>query len=59
MASTRRETYAQPGALPDVEPAGLEDDLARRDFTVNAMAASLPAGELPTQRRRAPIWTRA
>jgi tRNA nucleotidyltransferase (CCA-adding enzyme) len=49
LASTRRETYAQPGALPDVEMAALEDDLTRRDFTVNAMAASLdePAiGEL-------------
>jgi tRNA nucleotidyltransferase (CCA-adding enzyme) len=41
LASTRRETYAQPGALPDVEVAPLDDDLARRDFTVNAMAASL------------------
>jgi tRNA nucleotidyltransferase (CCA-adding enzyme) len=41
LASTRRESYAQPGALPDVEPASLDDDLARRDFTVNAMAAAL------------------
>jgi tRNA nucleotidyltransferase (CCA-adding enzyme) len=46
LASTRRESYAQPGALPDVEPAPLDEDLARRDFTINAMAASLPAGEL-------------
>ncbi len=41
FALTRRETYARPGALPDVEPAGIEEDLARRDFTVNAMALSL------------------
>jgi tRNA nucleotidyltransferase (CCA-adding enzyme) len=41
LATTRRETYAHPGALPDVEPAPLDEDLARRDFTVNAMAASL------------------
>lgn len=41
LATTRRETYARPGALPDVEPAPLDDDLARRDFTVNAMAAGL------------------
>lgn len=41
LATTRRETYARPGALPDVEPAALDDDLARRDFTVNAMAAGL------------------
>jgi tRNA nucleotidyltransferase (CCA-adding enzyme) len=46
LASTRRETYAEPGALPEVEPASLDEDLARRDFSVNAMAASLPAGEL-------------
>src|SRR6185436_18110491 len=38
IARARRETYERPGALPDVEAAQLEDDLARRDFTVNAMA---------------------
>jgi tRNA nucleotidyltransferase (CCA-adding enzyme) len=41
FARTRRETYAAPGALPEVEPAPLEEDLRRRDFTVNAMAAGL------------------
>lgn len=41
LATTRAETYAQPGALPSVTPAGIRDDLARRDFSVNAMAASL------------------
>jgi tRNA nucleotidyltransferase (CCA-adding enzyme) len=46
LAATRRETYAAPGALPAVEPAPLDEDLARRDFTVNAMAAALPSGEL-------------
>jgi tRNA nucleotidyltransferase (CCA-adding enzyme) len=46
LASTRRETYGRPGALPDVSPASLDEDLARRDFTVNAMAAALPSGEL-------------
>jgi tRNA nucleotidyltransferase (CCA-adding enzyme) len=46
LASTRRETYAQPGALPDVEAAPLDDDLARRDFTINAMAASLARDRL-------------
>ena len=46
LATTRRETYARPGALPDVEPAALDDDLARRDFTVNAMAAGLAEGAL-------------
>jgi tRNA nucleotidyltransferase (CCA-adding enzyme) len=43
IARTRRETYPSPGALPDVEPASLADDLARRDFTVNAMAVPLHA----------------
>jgi tRNA nucleotidyltransferase (CCA-adding enzyme) len=46
LASTRRETYAHPGALPDVEAAPLDDDLARRDFTINAMAASLAPDRL-------------
>jgi tRNA nucleotidyltransferase (CCA-adding enzyme) len=38
LARARRETYAHPGALPDVSPASLEEDLRRRDFTVNAIA---------------------
>jgi tRNA nucleotidyltransferase (CCA-adding enzyme) len=46
LATTRRETYAHPGALPDVEPAPLADDLIRRDFTINAMAAGLNGGDL-------------
>ena len=41
LASTRAESYSAPGALPDVEPATLVEDLARRDFTVNAMAVPL------------------
>jgi tRNA nucleotidyltransferase (CCA-adding enzyme) len=43
VASTRKESYPQPGALPVVSPAPLVEDLARRDFTINAMA--LPLGE--------------
>ncbi len=46
FAGTRRETYAAPGALPDVEPASLDEDLRRRDFTVNAIAAGLSHDEL-------------
>ncbi|MGI8428976.1 MAG: hypothetical protein ACR2OB_06660 [Solirubrobacteraceae bacterium] len=41
IARARRETYAVPGALPAVSPAGLEEDLQRRDFTVNAIAIAL------------------
>ncbi len=45
VASTRRETYAHPGALPAVVAgASIEEDLARRDFTINAMAVALSAG---------------
>jgi tRNA nucleotidyltransferase (CCA-adding enzyme) len=47
--TARRERYAHPGALPDVEPGTLADDLARRDFAINAMAFRLTgsaAGEL-------------
>jgi tRNA nucleotidyltransferase (CCA-adding enzyme) len=41
LATARTETYAQPGALPHVRRAALADDLARRDFTINAMAVPL------------------
>lgn len=41
LARTRRERYAHPGALPEVEPAPIRSDLARRDFTVNAIAVPL------------------
>ena len=43
LVMARRETYAAPGALPTVEPGSLADDLARRDFSINAMAVSLSA----------------
>ena len=46
LATTRRETYPEPGALPRVEPAPLAEDLARRDFTVNAMAVGLRGDDL-------------
>jgi tRNA nucleotidyltransferase (CCA-adding enzyme) len=46
LARTRCETYAAPGALPDVQPADLDEDLGRRDFTINAMALSLAAADL-------------
>ena len=47
VATARTETYAAPAALPDVAPAdSIEEDLVRRDFTINAMAVELPVGEL-------------
>jgi tRNA nucleotidyltransferase (CCA-adding enzyme) len=41
LATARSETYARPGALPTVSPGALQADLARRDFSINAMAISL------------------
>jgi tRNA nucleotidyltransferase (CCA-adding enzyme) len=41
LATVRRESYAHPGALPAVAAGTLEDDLRRRDFTVNALAVPL------------------
>ena len=46
MASTRRETYHEPGALPRVDEAPLVEDLRRRDFAVNAMAIALKGDDL-------------
>jgi tRNA nucleotidyltransferase (CCA-adding enzyme) len=43
VAQTRAETYERPGALPEVQPAPIDEDLARRDFTVNAMAFPIAA----------------
>lgn len=48
LASTRREIYERPGALPRVEPAPLAEDLGRRDFTVNAMAVGLTGDDFGT-----------
>ena len=41
VASARRERYAAAGALPEVTAAPLEEDLRRRDISVNAMAVAL------------------
>jgi tRNA nucleotidyltransferase (CCA-adding enzyme) len=41
LAEARAEEYRRPGALPEVRSATLADDLARRDFTINAMAIQL------------------
>lgn len=46
VATTRSERYPRPGALPEVEPGSLEQDLARRDFGINAMAMEVATGEL-------------
>ncbi len=41
VATARSETYERPGALPRVASSSMDVDLARRDFTINAMAISL------------------
>jgi tRNA nucleotidyltransferase (CCA-adding enzyme) len=41
LATVRRETYSHDGALPTVAAGTLEEDLRRRDFTVNALALPL------------------
>lgn len=41
VATSRREHYDHDGALPRVEHASVEEDLHRRDFSVNALAIPL------------------
>ena len=43
LATVRSESYAHAGALPTVAPGDLDSDLARRDFSVNALALPLSA----------------
>jgi tRNA nucleotidyltransferase (CCA-adding enzyme) len=60
VVTARSERYESPGALPRVMPATIEQDLRRRDFAVNAMAATLggewplldPLGGIPDLARR-------
>jgi tRNA nucleotidyltransferase/poly(A) polymerase len=46
ITTARRETYASPGALPAVEPSSIEEDLLRRDFSINAIALEIRSGEI-------------
>ena len=41
IVTARRESYPFPGSLPEVSAGSLVDDLARRDFSINAMALPL------------------
>jgi len=41
VATRRAESYPTPGALPEVRAGTPEQDLLRRDFTVNAIAVTL------------------
>jgi tRNA nucleotidyltransferase (CCA-adding enzyme) len=53
VAERRAESYPSPGALPEVRRGSVEQDLLRRDFTVNAIAAPL-GGELGGTLQAAP-----
>jgi len=41
LITARSETYEHSGSLPAIKPSTIEDDLRRRDFTVNAMAVHI------------------
>ncbi len=45
IAERRAESYPSPGALPEVRPGSFEEDLRRRDFTVNAISLPLRGRE--------------
>lgn len=44
ISMARAETYDKPGTPPKIDPATINEDLRRRDFTVNAIALSLNPG---------------
>jgi len=46
LVSARRETYAPESRKPEIEPAGLYDDVRRRDFTINTLLQNLHTGEI-------------
>jgi tRNA nucleotidyltransferase (CCA-adding enzyme) len=41
LATARQELYSHPGALPQVAPGAIYDDLSRRDFSINCLALPL------------------
>lgn len=41
LISARSETYKHPAALPTVKPGSMNDDIRRRDFTINTLAVRL------------------
>ena len=44
MITARNESYPRPGALPQIAHGTMREDLARRDFSINAMAYPLHLG---------------
>lgn len=45
VATARSESYPRAGQLPQVVPGTLEEDLLRRDFTINTVAVALSEAE--------------
>ncbi|MBD3411383.1 MAG: HD domain-containing protein [Ignavibacteriales bacterium] len=45
IVGARKESYSEESRNPEVAPASFEEDIARRDFTVNAMAAAITGEE--------------
>src|SRR5207245_1090771 len=46
IATARTERYREPGALPSVSSGTLNDDLLRRDFSINAIALDVSNAEI-------------
>ena len=44
FVTARREQYTHSGALPDVTPSNIDDDLRRRDFTINTLGICINGG---------------
>jgi tRNA nucleotidyltransferase (CCA-adding enzyme) len=48
LISARSESYPRAAQLPQVRPGTIEDDLRRRDFTINALAIRLDGSHFGT-----------
>lgn len=46
ISGARSDSYSSSGALPKISPGNLKEDLARRDFSINALAFDLAGSKL-------------